>query len=534
VRAVHVGIAAAVAVTAAIAVVPVANAASKVASNAAAASTTWQNLGQKAGQPVTGYNANGLLEVFALDSGTLWHRSQKANGTFGGWASLGNPPLPDGQIAAANEADGRLTVVFRSPNGTVAAIRQKAPNGSWGTWSAPLATGGDVIGLAVANDGSGRLHILSMGTYDTPAVIDVAETAPNGDWAAPVQLPAASLVDHLSTGCLHAVANPDGRIELFCSGGSFQPGTFVSRSLHATFSAGTGWSAFTAVPEAASHAVTGSLVRAADGRLVSFDSDGSRVTVSAQESAYGPWSVPVPIAAQPATDGRVLAPTAVAGADGHLELFAVVETRESAQLAQALTELWYTRQVTPGGAWAPWVNAGYVGRPAQEDFRFSRESVTLDPSGRLNLVLHGRLGEWFLQQASPGGAWNFNPVLPAPKAITSLAGATSLDLPARMVDLNADTAFTGQPARSGDYVGVDLGIRRPTKIVEFVLGQDGVVQQGVVEYSADGTGWTPLATVSGSPDVTVALPTGVAVQYVRLRATASQAQPVSVNEIKTA
>src|SRR2546429_541648 len=113
-----------------------------------------------------------------------------------------------------------------------------------------------------------------------------------------------------------------------------------------------------------------------------------------------------------------------------------------------------------------------------------------------------------------GGAWNFNPVLPAPKAITSLAGATSFDLPASMVDLNADTAFTGRPAQSGDYVGVDLDIRRPIKTVEFVLGQDGAVQQGVVEYSGDGTGWTPLATVSGSPDVTVALPSGVTVQYV--------------------
>jgi F5/8 type C domain len=531
VRAVHLGIAVAMA---AIAVAPVAKAAPKMVPNAAAAGTTWQNLGQKAGEPVTGYNANGLLEVFALDSGTLWHRSQKANGTFGGWASLGNPPLPDGQLAVANEADGRLAVFFRSPNGTVAAIRQKTPNGSWGAWSAPLATGGDVIGLAVAKDGDGRLHVLSMGTYDTPAVIDVAQTAPNGGWAAPVPLPAAGLVDHLSTGCVHAVANPDGRIELFCSGVSFQNGTFVSRSLHATFSSGTGWSAWSALPEAASHAVTGSLVRAADGRLMTFDSDGSRITVSAQQSAYGPWSVPERIATQPATDGRPLTPAAVAGADGHLELFAVVETKESAQLAQTLTELWYTRQVSPGGAWAPWVNAGYVGKAGQEDFRFSRESVTLDPSGRLNLVLRGRRGVWFLQQASPGGAWNFNPVLPAPKAITSLAGVNTFDLPTLMVDLNPDTVFHAQPAQSGDYVGVDLGIRRPIKTVEFVLGQDGPVQQGVVEYSGDGTGWTPLATVSGSPHVTVALPSGVAVQYVRLRATASQAQPVSVHEIKTA
>ncbi len=308
-------------------------------------------------------------------------------------------------VAVANEADGRLVVVFRAP------------------------------------DGTGRLHVLSMGAYDAPAVVDVAETAPNGDWAAPVQLSAAGLVDHLSTGYLHAVANPDGRIELFCSGGGFRNGAFVSRGLHATFSSGTGWSVFTAVPEAASHAVTGSLVRAAGGRLVTFDSDGSRITVSAQQSAYGPWSVPVPIAT---------------------------------------------------------------------------------------------LGEWFLQQASPSGAWNFNPVLPAPKAITSLAGATSLDLPASMVDLNTDTAFTGRPAQTGDYVGVDLGIRRQIKTVEFVLGQDGAVQQGVVEYSGDGTGWTPLATVSGSPDVTVAPPSGVAVQCVRLRATASQAKPVSVHEIKTA
>jgi F5/8 type C domain len=391
-----------------------------------------------------------------------------------------------------------------------------------------------VVGLAVAKDGDGRLHVLSMGTYDAPAVIDVAQTAPNGDWAAPVLLSAAGLVDHLSTGCLRAVANPDGRIELFCSGGSFQNSTFVSRSLHATFTPGTGWSAWSALPEAASHAVTGNVVRGADGRLMSFDSDGSRITVSVQQTPYGPWSVAVPIATQPATDGRPLTPTAVAGADGHLELFAVVETKESEQLAQVLTELWYTRQVAPNGAWAPWVNAGYVGKAGQEDFRFSRESATLDPSGRLNLVVLGHLGEWFLQQASPGGAWNFNPVLPAPKATTSLTGATSLDLPARMVDLNPDTAFTGNPAQAGDYVGVDLGIRRPIKTVEFVMSPDGYIHQGVVEYSGDGTGWTPLATVADTPDVTVALPSGVTVQYVRLRATASEVQPVSVREIRTA
>jgi hyaluronoglucosaminidase len=83
-------------------------------------------------------------------------------------------------------------------------------------------------------------------------------------------------------------------------------------------------------------------------------------------------------------------------------------------------------------------------------------------------------------------------------------------------------------------VGVDLGIRRPIKTVEFVMSPDGYIHQGVVEYSSDGTGWTPLATVADTPDVTVALPSGVTVQCVRLRATSSEVRPVSVREIRTA
>jgi hypothetical protein len=200
-----------------------------------------------------------------------------------------------------------------------------------------------------------------------------------------------------------------------------------------------------------------------------------------------------------------------------------------------LIELWYTRQVAPGGAWAPWVNAGYVGKAGQEDFRFSRESATLDPSGRLNLVVRGHLGEWFLQQAARGTSTRCcrRPRRPRrspgrPASTCRPAWSISTRTP------HSPAIFTGNPAQSGDYVGVDLGIRRPIKTVEFVMGPDGYIHQGVVEYSSDGTGWTPLATVADTPDVTVALPSGVTVQYVRLRATANEAQPVSVREIRTA
>src|SRR5262249_35828862 len=89
------------------------------------------------GEIAIGRNADGRLEVFALDahSGSAWHCLQAApGGAFGPWSMLGNA-VGLGHIAVASNADGRLELfAIDTAAGLAWHNWQVAPNGGWHGW----------------------------------------------------------------------------------------------------------------------------------------------------------------------------------------------------------------------------------------------------------------------------------------------------------------------------------------------------------------------------------------------------------------
>lgn len=119
-------------------------------------------------------------------------------------------------------------------------------------------------------------------------------------------------------------------------------------------------------------------------------------------------------------------------------------------------------------------------------------------------------------------------------------GTTSLptyqtNSPSRMVDGDDGTWFWSSRApKPGDTVGIDLGEAQPVTSVAFHMGKPGstddYVHAGALEVSTDGTTWRQVATTTAA-EVSVDLPTGTTVRYLRLRATAAQTSWVVVRDI---
>ena len=105
----------------------------------------------------------------------------------------------------------------------------------------------------------------------------------------------------------------------------------------------------------------------------------------------------------------------------------------------------------------------------------------------------------------------------------------------KMVDGDDSTFFwSSRSPAPGDYVGVDLGRAQPISSVTINMSKatspDDYIHVGVLEYSADGSVWTPAGTFTNTRDVTAALPAGTQARYVRLRNTAAQSNWVVVRE----
>jgi hyaluronoglucosaminidase len=114
-------------------------------------------------------------------------------------------------------------------------------------------------------------------------------------------------------------------------------------------------------------------------------------------------------------------------------------------------------------------------------------------------------------------------------------GTYDSDVAANMVDHDPSTFYwSNEPPQVGDYVGVDLGSVQPISRIDVTMSKptspDDYIHQGVLEYSADGSSWTTITTVSGQTHVTATLPDGTSARYVRLRATATQVNWVVVDE----
>jgi hypothetical protein len=133
----------------------------------------------------TGLNKDGRIEVFAIGDGpTIVHTWQKPTGGWGGWWPIGGAPT--GDLAVANNADGRLEVVGVGADGALWDAFQLTPNGGW---SAPSvlarglrADGGSVL----ANDTDGRLEW--FGLAPGGALLNLWQKRPNGTWDGPASM----------------------------------------------------------------------------------------------------------------------------------------------------------------------------------------------------------------------------------------------------------------------------------------------------------------------------------------------------------
>jgi Tectonin domain len=153
----------------------------------------------------TALNADGRIELLALDSADhVFDRSQNAGGgnTWAPWVQL------DGllsSVAAETNADGRIEIFGVNAAGTVFHRSQTSPNAaSWTTWS---TLDGTASRVAATHLQDGRLVL--VGVNAASQVFVRAQTAPNtADWQP------WSTLDGLLTD-VAAEVNQNGQIQLF-------------------------------------------------------------------------------------------------------------------------------------------------------------------------------------------------------------------------------------------------------------------------------------------------------------------------------
>lgn len=128
---------------------------------------------------------------------------------------------------------------------------------------------------------------------------------------------------------------------------------------------------------------------------------------------------------------------------------------------------------------------------------------------------------------------------PRPKASTDM-GTHQYHFPDRMTDGDETTWYWNKgPMEKGSWVQLDLRGTRTLGTVTLAMGAPGaeshVIEQGVLEYSADGEHWTAFAAFSGGHrEVTATPPAGTRARYVRARATADQDALVAVRTFAVA
>lgn len=131
---------------------------------------------------------------------------------------------------------------------------------------------------------------------------------------------------------------------------------------------------------------------------------------------------------------------------------------------------------------------------------------------------------------------NWLGVVPStPFPITTM-GTYQTNTPDKMLDGNLNTYFwsNSNPA-VGDVLGVDLNEVRKVTNVQVSMGKSGslsdYIHHGILEYSADGANWTPLATLEDQSEINVPVDNQKA-RFVRIRVTDTQNFWVIVREFK--
>jgi hypothetical protein len=115
-----------------------------------------------------GKHANDRLAIFSvgIDDGKLWSSSQVApNSSWNGWVEHGRPTaarlLP--RVAVSRNSDGRLEAFALAEDGNLWHVWQHSANGSWSAWQSLSRPGGVTIGreLAAVANPDGRLEVFS-------------------------------------------------------------------------------------------------------------------------------------------------------------------------------------------------------------------------------------------------------------------------------------------------------------------------------------------------------------------------------------
>ena len=171
--------------------------------------------------PVAGENEDGRLEAFVIGSdNALWHKWQATpGGTWGGWFSLGKPPIANAFFIpfVRKNDDGRLEVFTVGTDGALWHLWQAAPNGTWSNWASlgNPPTANVQSAPSVRKNKDGRLETFSI--CSDGALWHIWQITPGGVWGSWDSLgrPSDSII--LSAGPL-VVENTDGRLEAFVGG----------------------------------------------------------------------------------------------------------------------------------------------------------------------------------------------------------------------------------------------------------------------------------------------------------------------------
>ncbi|MEU3570662.1 peptidoglycan DD-metalloendopeptidase family protein [Kitasatospora sp. NPDC036755] len=297
----------------------------------------------ESGRVVSARSADGRLEVFAAGAGGVSHAWQTVvNGAWSEWESLGGPGGPGGpggaELAIGSDADGRLEV-FAINGVTLQHRYQLQPSGGWSGWE---DFGGGGHDIAVGANQDGRLEVFASGPA---AVFHRYQTAANGGWSgweATGGGPAGSEIElgKASDGRLEVFAlngatfrhqwqmavnggwsgwedfgggghdvtvshNQDGRLEVFASGPA---GVY-----HKYQTSPTGWSGWEATGGPADSRLTSQMT--ADGRAEVFAINGStaqHIWQTGLNAPYGQWDT---------FGGGGSEIAAAANADGRIEVF---------------------------------------------------------------------------------------------------------------------------------------------------------------------------------------------------------------------
>jgi len=173
---------------------------------------SWSQLGDAVGvaQIEVISTQSGGLEVFAVDgdAGLAWTIFQDGpNGNWEGWVNIGGIKGLK-QIAAGKNADGRLEVFTLDADGRVWHTVQPTPSDAFGSWSQL----GDAVGVAqikVISTQSGGLEVFAV-DRDAGLAWTIFQDGPNGNWEGWV-----SIGDKGGLGPIAVGKNADGRLQVF-------------------------------------------------------------------------------------------------------------------------------------------------------------------------------------------------------------------------------------------------------------------------------------------------------------------------------